>query len=138
MITSSVRVSVIALDDDSRSVAVARDWMRGLLDGSDTTPECVEQAVLITSELTSNAVRHGSGDVVCHFVANGSDRCLLTVTDFGSGTPRVVDRSVDDIGGLGLVIVDRLALTWGVSPFDGGKAVFAVLSMSPDSVGARR
>lgn len=130
MTPGSVGVSVIALDGDARSVALARDWMRDFLRRSDAATECVEQAVLIVSELASNAVRHGSGDVVCQLIATDPDRCLLTVTDFGGGTPGVVDRSVDEIGGLGLVIVDKLALAWGVAAFDGGKAVYALLSTS--------
>lgn len=130
MTNDPVDVSVVRLADDVRSVAGARDWMRAFLERSEAEPECVEHAILIVSELASNAVRHGSGDVVCQLTSTGSDRCLLTVIDFGRGTPAVVDRAVGDIGGLGLVIVDRLALAWGVAAFDGGKAVYALLSTS--------
>jgi hypothetical protein len=33
------------------------------------------------------------------------------------------------IGGLGLVVVDRIASDWGVAPFPGGKTVWAALSL---------
>ncbi len=129
MTPERLRVDVMTLDD-ARSISVARDWMRDFLRRSDAPDGCVEQAVLIVSELASNAVRHGSGAVLCQLVAANRDQCVLTVADFGGGTPAVVDRSVEDIGGLGLVIVDTLALAWGVALFAGGKSVYAMLRTS--------
>lgn len=126
-----VEVGAIRLPGDSESVGVARGWLRDLLAGARVHPECIDVAVLIISELASNAIRHGSGDVMCHAVLD-RDACTLTVFDFGGGEPTVVDRSPATIGGLGLVIVDRLSDGWGVSTFDGGKAVFAVLDAAPD------
>ena len=34
----------------------------------------------------------------------------------------------DRIGGLGLVVVSRVAAEWGVAPFPGGKTVWALLA----------
>ena len=132
MRSDGTRVSAITLDDDVRSVADARAWVRDFLDGGGAASPCIEQAVLIVSELTSNAIRHGSGEVICELAWFNDDRCFLSVVDFGQGRPTIVERDPEDIGGLGLVIVEHLAIEWGVAPFDGGKAVFAVFDTMGD------
>lgn len=132
---AATHVSALSLAE-ARSIAHARHWVRTFLDGMGADERCVEHAVLIASELTSNAIRHGIGEVVCELVWQTDQRCILTVIDFGPGTPDVVDREPGEIGGLGLVIVDHLAREWGVAPFDGGKAVFAVFDTRSDGSGA--
>ena len=133
MTALSTRVSALSLGDDARSVTFARDWLSEFLGEVGVHARCIDDAVLIVSELTSNAVRHGSGGVICEAVMLDDRTCLVSVIDFGSGEPNVVDRAIDDIGGLGLVIVERLALKWGVAQFDGGKAVYAVIDASSDA-----
>lgn len=121
-----VLVGAIRLRNDSESVGVSRTWLRDLLARARVHPECIDVAVLIISELVSNAIRHGRGHVLCHAVID-RDACTLSVFDFGDGEPTVVDRSPETIGGLGLIIVQRLSSAWGVTPYVGGKAVYAVL-----------
>lgn len=128
---ADVRVGTIRLREHSESVGTSRAWLRDLLTASRVHPECIDVAVLIISELVSNAIRHGDGHVMCHAVID-RDALSLSVFDFGEGAPTVVDRGPETIGGLGLVIVERLSSAWGVIPFDGGKAVFAVLDADPE------
>ena len=73
----------------------------------------VAVAVLLTSELVTNAVRHGAGTPRLRVVA-GTRRVRVEVGD-DSGTPPVL-RSVglDAEGGRGMAFLDELADTWGV------------------------
>ena len=81
MRSDGTRVSAITLDDDVRSVADARAWVRDFLDGGGAASPCIEQAVLIVSELTSNAIRHGSGEVICELAPDLPE--VARFLDFG-------------------------------------------------------
>jgi anti-sigma regulatory factor (Ser/Thr protein kinase) len=82
-------------------------------------------AVLVLSELVTNAVLH----------AGGADRILITCDDTWVHMS-VHDRSTalayrrhdsPSIGGRGLHIVDQLTRHWGSETLDGGKRVWAVI-----------
>jgi anti-sigma regulatory factor (Ser/Thr protein kinase) len=79
----------------------------------------LEDVALAVSELVTNSVRHahvGPDDRVGIELLIFDDRLRLAVIDRGGElTPRLVSREPDEAGGLGLVIVDRLATTWGVA-----------------------
>jgi anti-sigma regulatory factor (Ser/Thr protein kinase) len=77
---------------------------------------------LLISELVTNSVRHAgmvkATDVIKVHAAVAPDRTRIEVCDSGSGftpgEPQV--RSFDSGGGgLGLVLLDRLSVTWGVA-----------------------
>jgi anti-sigma regulatory factor (Ser/Thr protein kinase) len=122
------------LESSAASVADARRWVQRFLESAGVQPACIDDAVLIVSELVSNAVRHGTGDIVCHSVRLDPGRCCISVLDGGVGQPQIVQRAIDDVGGLGLVIVQQLAVEWGIAEFQGGKAVFAVVPTDADEV----
>jgi anti-sigma regulatory factor (Ser/Thr protein kinase) len=124
----AVRVSALVLESSPASVADARRWVERFLDSTGVPTPRIDDTVLVVSELVSNAIRHATGDVVCHAVLLDQGRCCISVLDGGTGQPQVVQRSVDDVGGLGLVIVEQLAEQWGITEFQGGKAVFAVIA----------
>jgi anti-sigma regulatory factor (Ser/Thr protein kinase) len=73
---------------------------------------------LIVSELVSNSVLHAHADSsqsVRISVAGLKDRLRVAVTDSGSETvPHVREADDGTPGGLGLRIVNRLCLRWGV------------------------
>jgi two-component sensor histidine kinase len=77
---------------------------------------------LIVSELVTNAVRHGAGDIdLLLDVQDG--RIRGEVIDQGDGFAAALrEASPDDLGGRGLVIVDHLAQEWGV--YDGSSHVW--------------
>lgn len=131
---SPIRVSALKLSGDASGLASARRWVDEFLSAAGVHRPCIDDAVLIVSELTSNAVRHGAGGVLCELAMFGPGRCFVSVADFGGGRPGIVDHDEVQIGGHGLVIVERLALDWGVAEFDGGKAVFAVIAADSGAV----
>lgn len=113
------------------SISVARlhvrttltDWKLGLL---------IEDAVLIASELTTNAVHHakGMGD---HFELSLRRRdgvLALEVADSCQWRmPELHKPALLDLSGRGLFLVDALSDSWGVRPRDPGKTVWAHLAL---------
>jgi anti-sigma regulatory factor (Ser/Thr protein kinase) len=70
-------------------------------------------AMLLTSELVTNAVRHGHGRITLTATMN-EDRLLVEVTDEGSGLERTMrEHSLENIEGWGLKIVDAESARWG-------------------------
>lgn len=101
--------------------------MRAQLDSASDDDR--EQAALLVSELVTNAVVHGDGDIrVTADVAK--DRARFTVSDDGPHRPLLSRPDRDAAGGRGLLIVDRLASAWGVEPEGGGKCVWFVLPLA--------
>jgi anti-sigma regulatory factor (Ser/Thr protein kinase) len=74
----------------------------------------LDAALLITSELVTNAVLHGSGRIDV-YVTLDRDALRLAVVDDGRRTPgsRPGRTATRTAGGRGLRIVDALASTWG-------------------------
>jgi anti-sigma regulatory factor (Ser/Thr protein kinase) len=73
-------------------------------------------AKLLTSELVTNAVLHGKGQILLRAAVDDA-RLLVEVTDEGQGFERVAQRQgYKDLGGRGLAIVDSEASRWGIHP----------------------
>lgn len=85
----------------------------------------LEVVELLTSELTSNAVRLAAGDVTVAVISQGRG-VRVEVHDYGYGRPEVDRREIDLTrkGGQGLHLVDVLANGWGVDEFLPGKIVW--------------
>jgi anti-sigma regulatory factor (Ser/Thr protein kinase) len=99
------------------AVPAARHALAELTDVDGDTRSVLE---LLTSELVTNAVRHGSGDP-CEsilFRAFGDDsKVRVEVCDEGSGFDQRVDPGdLMEPGGNGLLLVETLAERWGAEP----------------------
>jgi anti-sigma regulatory factor (Ser/Thr protein kinase) len=82
--------------------------------------EVLEDAELLTTELVANGVRHGGAgqDSALRIRLEGRpDGLRVEVADPGSNPFRVAPREADveNGGGIGLQLVDRLARRWGVA-----------------------
>jgi anti-sigma regulatory factor (Ser/Thr protein kinase) len=109
------------------SASEARRWLGSFLHDHGVEVETVMDATLVVSELVTNALRHGDGEGVLRASVEPGE-IQLSVTDSGDAEPRILPPDRARIGGLGLVVVDRLAADWGVAAFPGGKTVWAVLT----------
>lgn len=97
----------------------------------------VDDAVLILSELLSNACRHGrplgraeigDGDVRAAWRVDKAGRLTVEVTDGGGPTrPVPATPSVTARGGRGLNIISALAQEWGVRDSASGEVTVWVL-----------
>src|SRR5262249_32795505 len=114
------------LPRDRRTPVDAREWLRAYL-AERVPPNLADDAALVLSELATNALRHGLGEVVVRASIDGDGAVQLSVTDSGDDLPAMQPVDPTRVGGLGLRIVDQLSAEWGVAPFPGGKTVWATL-----------
>ncbi|MFD7055358.1 ATP-binding protein [Streptomyces mirabilis] len=78
---------------------------------------------LIVSELVTNAIRHGTGQIELRLVRHQVLTC--EVSDTGPSTPRPRRARTMDENGRGLFLVTNLCRRWGSRPVPGGKVVWA-------------
>ncbi|GAQ59515.1 ATP-binding protein [Streptomyces acidiscabies] len=74
----------------------------------------VDTASLLISELVTNAVRYGTGDITFS-MAHRSGEVLIEVTDGSSAFPRVRHPTADEESGRGMFLVEAMADRWGTS-----------------------
>ena len=91
--------------------------------------EITETALLLVSELVTNAIRHGSPPVRLSLRLE-RDRLRVEVADSSPALPEFGQSGPDQTGGRGLRIVQLLAARWGASasPRRLGKTVWFELS----------
>ncbi|MFA3843687.1 MULTISPECIES: ATP-binding protein [Streptomyces] len=95
---------------------------------SDQARRFREDALLVTSELTSNAILHGGG--LTRFNARIEDGSLLVqVSDRSMTAPHLVRHNPGLPGGFGWMITQRLASHVSVDIQPDGKTITAVLAL---------
>jgi anti-sigma regulatory factor (Ser/Thr protein kinase) len=120
--------AMAVFDRDVMSVSSAREWLAQFLAQHEVTSAVSADASLVLSELVTNALRHGLGNIVT-FGSLEHDEVRVSVIDAGDELPDLLPTKPDRIGGLGLHLVGRVADHWGVASFPGGKTVWATLSL---------
>ncbi|WP_328548330.1 ATP-binding protein [Streptomyces platensis] len=109
---------------------LVKKWGLRLDESSDTA------LTVITSELVTNAVRHGTGTVLTITVsANLSRRRILVEVYDGSlvlPVPHWADS--EDESGRGMALIDRLSLCHGAEHTTCGKCVWAEIAMPPQRI----
>jgi signal transduction histidine kinase len=81
------------------------------------TKEQFSDLSLVVSELTANAVKFGPGSPIAVSVAIAEDGSAGGyVDDGGSGGVEITQAEPSAATGLGLLIVDTIATSWGVEP----------------------
>ncbi|MGW4730039.1 ATP-binding protein [Streptomyces shenzhenensis] len=119
--------SSMAVPHGPAGVGKARHRMRDQLRSGGVSESVIDDAVLILSELLSNACKHGrplgdtsagnadDGDVLAAWRVDPRGRLVVEVTDGGGPTrPAPATPSVTAHGGRGLNIITALADDWGV------------------------
>jgi anti-sigma regulatory factor (Ser/Thr protein kinase) len=94
-------------------------------------------AILLTSELVTNAIRHEAGDTVTLAITCSCGQLRVDVHDTSCFFPVLGDASVDEETGRGLFLVDTLAASWGCYRTPAGKAVYFTLTFQPVRRGRR-
>ncbi|MFB7450329.1 SpoIIE family protein phosphatase [Streptomyces sp. NPDC056194] len=119
------------LPREPRSVGRARELARAQLAAWDLEP-LVDTVELLVSELVTNALRYGEGEIRLRLLR---DRTLVCeVWDSGLVQPRRRRARDTDEGGRGLQLVGLLSASWGSRRTPRGKTVWFELAL-PDGEG---
>jgi anti-sigma regulatory factor (Ser/Thr protein kinase) len=101
----------VTLPRDHGAPGQARALLREHADGLER--DRLDTAVLLISELVTNAVLHGTGEIRLMIDVRLGGAARFAVCDEGDGTPVVREQPGPD-GGWGLRLVGQLAHRWGV------------------------
>jgi anti-sigma regulatory factor (Ser/Thr protein kinase) len=116
---------VRSFPSEPQAVTAARLFVRRVL--TDVPPEIRDAAELMTSELTTNCVRHAGTEF--EVTVDSREPIHIAVSDTGAGDPQVLSPAPTDPSGRGLLIVSKLASDWGVIPAAPGKTVWFTLEL---------
>ncbi|MGV9808580.1 SpoIIE family protein phosphatase [Micromonospora chersina] len=121
----------VRLPADRRTPAAARALVRSVLAEADLH-ELLNEALLLTTELTTNAVEHARTELDIEVEADPAG-LTVTVTDFASGPVdellvgvRSTTSDITEVAerGRGLLLVDHFASRWGTTYLPTGKGVW--------------
>jgi hypothetical protein len=119
------------------SAPIARVWLDDLVDVWLAAGDLVDSpdlrdkaatAVLLLTELVSNALRHGE-DAIRVRVELAGTRLLVDVSDTGHRMPTLRAVGATETSGRGLRLVESLSDEWGVHVQDRGKSVWFALDL---------
>ncbi|MGV9253250.1 ATP-binding protein [Streptomyces sp. NPDC003697] len=113
----------------AEEVAHARHFVAALLDGRGP----VDDAVLVVSELATNAVRHSlsgsAGGWFLVIICFGDGLVRIEVVDQGGErVPHLCDVTSQEESGRGLLLIASCAKDWGVKNWPDGRSVWADLT----------
>jgi anti-sigma regulatory factor (Ser/Thr protein kinase) len=129
----------VRLEAGPAAVPEARSQVRAAI-RSWEAPVDPEAAVLLTSELMTNAIRHETGPAVVLVITWSCGELRVDVHDTARSLPMVADVPADAETGRGLLLVAALSAKWGCYRTPTGKAVYFTLTgqAQPDPRGPRR
>jgi anti-sigma regulatory factor (Ser/Thr protein kinase) len=133
------RTLLSVAQDEPERIAEARRHLRALLHDW-TSPEQVDAAELLLSEMLTNVLVHTDADAlllaeVCRG-PGGRRRLRAEVTDAGDDLPHRRRPGELASSGRGLLLIEMLADAWGVEPRGDGKSIWFEL-YEPDGSGPR-
>jgi anti-sigma regulatory factor (Ser/Thr protein kinase) len=108
------------------SVGSARRFTRAALGRHDVEPQLIDTAMLLVSELATNAIVHAASSLTLRI--DVGDDIRVEVCDRGEAPPVVGEPEMDGESGRGLAIVTTLADDWSWSPRSSGKVVWFSLA----------
>ena len=124
------RPALLTLPAHLHSVRAARQFVQARCADLGLRKERCDDALLLTSELVTNAVLHGRSEVCVEIVRSSDGRVRVAVHDENSRHPVPVAQDHDALDGRGLALVEAIADRWGVDERPMGKAVWFELSLS--------
>ena len=114
----------LSLSGDPSSSARCRAFLRSTLEDWQL-PGSLDDVLLLTSELCSNAVVHARTDMVVRVTWDPVDHVLrVSVRDGSPNLPIVRRQTYLSRSGRGLWLVSTVASRWGVEPLPTGKVVW--------------
>jgi anti-sigma regulatory factor (Ser/Thr protein kinase) len=124
--------TTLVVSVETAATRSARSAVRDLCSTAEVGHATVETAVLLLTELVTNAIEHGGGTAVVD--AEVDDGLLrVAVVDDDPTIPTVNVGAVDDERGRGLLLVEALSTRWGAALRERGKSVWFELDLAPSS-----
>ena len=110
------------------SVGSARRFTRAALGRHDVEPQLIDTAMLLVSELATNAIVHAASSLRLRI--DVGDQIRVEVCDTNEEPPVIGEPEMERESGRGLAIVTTLADDWNWSPRSSGKVVWFSLARS--------
>jgi anti-sigma regulatory factor (Ser/Thr protein kinase) len=110
----------VEFEAEPANVAAARALVRRAAVHAGVDPDA---AVLATSEVVSNVVRHARTHFELHIVP-GEHMLRVEISDGASVIPAVRDLTDEEEGGRGLHVIEAVVESWGVEVTGKGKTVW--------------
>ena len=117
------RKPAAAAEARSQVRVAIRDWK---------VPVDADIAILLTSDLVTNAIVHGDGETLTLAIRCSRAHLRIDVYDQSRSLPLGMDESADTDAGRGLVLVAGLSTEWGSFRTPAGKAMYFTLAFPPD------
>jgi Histidine kinase-like ATPase domain len=117
----------VRLTTGPAGVPEARNLVRAAV-RSWEVPVDPDDAVLLTSELVTNAIQREPGQPVVLVITSSCGQLRVDVHDTSHSLPAVTNVSTDAETGRGLLLVAALSADWGCYPTPTGKAVYFTLA----------
>lgn len=119
--------SSLSLPRHPASLAIAREHVRVQLHAW-ALLSLVDDTVAVVSELAGNAVEHARTGFDLRLLVREGHALRVEVADHGPGSPEPTTPEDTDERGRGLMLVSKLASSWGVEAIPGdGKTIWAEL-----------
>ncbi len=124
----------VRLATGAAAASEARSQVRSAI-GAWDVPVDPDVAVLLTSELVTNAIRYEASGTVTLAITCSCRQLRVDVFDTCCLLPVVVDAAAEAETGRGLMLVATLSADWGFYPIPTGKAVYFTLAFAPEGGG---
>jgi anti-sigma regulatory factor (Ser/Thr protein kinase) len=128
---TEVRGCRVRLPAGPAAAAEARRQVQAAIRAWDI-PVDLDVAILLTSELVTNAIRHEVTGIVMLAITCSRGQLRVDVHDTSRALPMLVDAPADAETGRGLLLVTTLSAEWGFYRTPAGKAVYFTLAFEPD------
>jgi anti-sigma regulatory factor (Ser/Thr protein kinase) len=128
---ADLRECHVRLATSPAAPAQARSEVRAAICAWDVSVDG-DLAVLLTSELVTNAVAHEPGETITLVITSSPDRLRVDVHDSSLALPVLQDAAGDAETGRGLMLIASLSAEWGFFRTPGGKAVYFTLAFPPE------
>jgi len=128
---TEVQICRLRLTAGPAAAGEARSGVREAICAWDV-PVDPDVAVLLTSELVTNAIRHEAGQAITLAITCSCDQLRVDVHDSSYSWPVVLEAKADAEAGRGLMLVATLSDEWGFYRTPAGKAVYFTLAFAPE------
>lgn len=126
------RQAEVRLPGEPTSVPTARRFVREVLRGW-SQEDVMDDAMLVVSELITNAVLHTQGEVTVGLRVLPDGSVQVEVLDTSVRLPRLRGYGTESTTGRGLRMIADVARSWGVEKRPGGKRVWATLQSGAET-----